>query len=76
MVAVSWTVKVARLDDDAAKGEHVGSMQRSTTDAQYCRERDCGLGVGMLRIDAKVVLFREVPAVERHVCVFCRWWGC
>jgi hypothetical protein len=79
MLAVARVVKMARLDDDAAEGEHVAATFIGRVDPERfvaeindrgpVLQRLCGLGVDVVRVDAKVVLSGKVPSVERHICV-------
>lgn len=79
MLAIPQIVKMARVDDDAAEGEHVAAALVGRIDPEglgaeidnRCPvlQRGCGLRVDMLEMDAEVILSGEVPAVERHICV-------
>jgi hypothetical protein len=77
-------VETARLDDDSAKGKHFAAALVSWVDlGGFIAEannrcpllvRGFVLGVNVLRIDAKAVLSREVPSVERHICILVGGW--
>jgi hypothetical protein len=70
---------MARLDDDAAEGEHVpatlvgrvdlGRLIVEVNNGYPVLQRGCGFGIDVLAIDAEVVMSGQVPAVGRRIRV-------